>query len=35
MKNSQNSLYLKGKWEIWKKENEKRMGFKKGKNSGK
>ena len=28
-------MYLKEKWEIWKKENEKRMGFKKGKKSGK
>ena len=31
MKNSQNPLYLKGKWKIWKREEEKRMGFKKGK----
>ena len=31
MKKSLNPLYLKEKWEIWKKENEKRMGFKKGK----
>ena len=35
MKKSLNPLYLKEKWEIWKKENEKRMGFKKGKKSGK
>ena len=30
-----NPLYLKEKWAIWKREEEKRMGFKKGKRENK